>query len=125
GVGGGVEGDGDVHLGGGDEVDGEAVVLEDAEDVGEEADLLPHGVGVHGDEGDAGAGADGLDLGPVEGGLAGDGGAGQVGEQGAADLQGDVVAAGGRDGAGVEDLGAGGGDLLGLVVLEELEHAGG
>ena len=124
-VGPGVQGDGDVGLRGRDRIDRQAVAGEDGEDGGEEADLMPHPQGLHGDQGDAAAGGDRLHLRTALRAGDRDHGAGDLRPLGAQDAEWDAVGAQRRDGARMEDLGAGGGDLLGLFVVESAQQAGG
>ena len=125
GVGGPVQGDGDVGLRRGDQIDAQTMGLEADKDIGQEADLLPHADRLHGDEGDVAARADRLDRGGLARGGVGDDGAGQLGVGGGPDVQGDPAGSTGRDRCGVQDLCAGAGDLLGLVVVEGGDESGG
>jgi len=120
----GVERDGDVGLGGADQVDREAVPAEHLEDVGQEAHLLPHADGLHRHQGHAPPTRDGLDRGRRVRHLRPDPGAVQLGTAGIADPQGHAAAAQRRQAARMQHAGAGGGDLLRLLEIEPAQQPG-
>ena len=119
-----VERDGHVRLGRRDQVDREAVLLEDGECIGQEADLVPHAGAFHRYQGDALADRDRLDLSAAVRGLGTDDGAGLVRALRREDVQRDPRLACRKDAPRVQHLGAVGGDLLRLVVMQRLQQPG-
>jgi len=90
---------------------------------GQEADLLPHARGFHGDQRDAGLGGDGLDPGLAIRGVRDTTVPIAVRVLRAAQVQRDAVTTQRCQATRVQHLGAGGDDLLGLVVAQQAEQA--
>ena len=106
----GVHGEGDAHLGGGDQVDADPVAGEHLEQAGQEAALVEHvgrGDGEHGDRAALGQGGDG----PAGAHFGGDGGEAAVGPPGVAHGHRDAGLHRRLDGGGVQHLGAEGGQF--------------
>ena len=121
-VGGGIERHGDVGLGSGYQVHRHAVLLEHLEGVGEETDLVPHARRVERDERDALLGAHRFHLRAALAALGREHGALEARRLRRIDVQRDAVLPRRQDAARVQDLGAAGGDLLRLVVVQRAQQ---
>ncbi len=108
---------GDVGLGRTDQVHRQAVLLEQREHVGQEADLLPHADAFHRHQHDAIAAADRLDA-QHQLGIAVDAGTRQIRALGVQNRHRHAGIAARLDRARMQHLGAGGGDFLRFVIVQ-------
>ena len=118
-----VERHGDAGLRRRHEVDREAVLLEDGERIGEEADLVPHAERLEREQRDALLDADGLHARAAVAARCGDDRAFELGLLRGVHGQRNRVLLHRQDAARVQDLGAAARDLLRFVVVERLEQA--
>ncbi len=114
---------GDVGLRRADHVHRQAMLLELREHVGEEADLLPHAHRFHRDQRDALARADRFHARRMLAHFGTDQGAFQLGPVGVLDQQRHARLTQRRQAARMQHLGAGGGDFLGLFVIQSLQQS--
>ena len=120
----GVQGDGEIRLGGGDEVHREPLVGEVPEDLRQEAHLLPHPDGLEHHEGHVPLDRDGLELRGVGAVVTEDHGPLALRLQRALHVHRDVRAAERGYAPGVQDLASRGGDLLCLPVAQPPQQSG-
>ena len=111
-----IERHGDIGLAGRDQIDRQAVLLEDLERIGKESHLMPHPRTVHRHQGHAVLRADGFDLTTLTRRRFADAGSAERRRLGGVDRQRNAVLTHRQQTTRVEHLGAGGGDLLRLVV---------
>jgi hypothetical protein len=116
---------GDVRLRGRNEIDRDALLLEDLEGVGEEAHLMPHTGAVHRDERDALLDGDGLHLGRAVRDVGADDRAFEARRLRRIDMQRNFVLAHRQHAARMQHLGAVARDFLSLVVVQGAQQARG